>query len=109
MKDLFCSEKALFTSDLMRAKGRYLIIFFLFFCVFATPIKADVVFNNGQYNPVDYFIDDNVEINNNTTVDLLTGGIIMGYARTWDSSKSDCYTIRNGKRRISSSFNRKSV
>ena len=81
-------EKALFISVLMRVKSRYLIILSLFFYIFVTPIKADVTFNNGQYNPVDYTIDDNVEINNSTTVDLLTNGRITGYrTRVWDSSE----------------------
>lgn len=88
MRCLFCREKALSISVLMRVKSRYLIVVFLFLYIFVTPIKADVTFDNGQYNPVDYTIDDNVEIKNSTTVDLLTNGRIKGYRTfVWDSSE----------------------
>ena len=89
MRCLSCREKALFISVLMRVKSRYLIVLSLLFCIFVTPIKADVTFNNGLYNSVDYTIEDNVEIKNSTTVELLTNGRIGGRSIVWDSSELD--------------------
>ncbi len=70
-------------------KSRYLIVLSLLFYIFVTPIKADVTFNNGLYNPVDYTIDDNVEIRNITVVELLPNGRITGRARVEDSGELD--------------------
>lgn len=58
-----------------------------FFHILALPIKADVTFNNGQSNTVDYTIDDNVEVKNSTTVNLPTSGRITGLTRVWDASR----------------------
>ncbi len=52
------------------------------------PVQA-ITFSNGQYNPVDYTINDKVIIKSNTTVDLLTNGRMQDRTFVRDNSELD--------------------